>query len=384
METLITNVKIITPYNILKENSISIKKGKISKIIKDRDIDFIDYKKIINGQGLFLSPGFIDIHNHGNSAFDCMDASEEAIDKIAEYHMANGVTSFLGSIITSSYENMRQAIKNIVDYKNKYNKAQILGIHLEWPFLNSYNKGAQNEKYIIEPNIEIARDILDISEGKLKMISLAPELEASIELIRFFKKNNVGLAMAHSNASYNQAKLGIEEGVTIATHLYNGMKSFTHREPGIVGASLTDERVYCEIIYDRMHLHDAAVEIALKMKTYEKIILVSDSMRAGGLKDGEYELAGQRVYVKDGLPRLKSGNIAGSTLNLQKAIYNMINYLKTPIDQAVRMASLNPAKALKIDKDIGSIEVGKDADLLLFDENIHIKKVFIKGNLIIE
>ena len=213
------------------------------------------------------------------------------------------------------------------------------------------------------------------------MLSLAPELAGTMELINLLKENDIIVAMAHSNGKYKDIKKAIDNGVTVATHLYNGMRNFTHREPGIIGASLTDERVYCEIIYDRFHLHDAAVKVALKMKGYEKVVLVSDAMMAAGLEDGEYDLGGQKVYVKDKLPRLKSGNIAGSTLDLQRAVYNMINYLQVPINEAVKMASLNPAKAINMDKNLGSIEIDKRADLILFDENIDIRKVFVGGKL---
>lgn len=381
MKTLIKNVKIITPFDVLHDHSLVIEDEKIEDIIEDEKISLEDFETVIDGEGLFLAPGFVDIHNHGNSGFDVMDSTEEALDGIGEYHISNGVTSYLGTALTSSYKNLTNAITNIASYKNKDDKAQIIGIHLEGPFFNVINKGAQPEKYIDSPNIEKIQDLLDVSNGLFKMVSLAPELIGSMDVIRFLRKKDIVVAMAHSNAEYKEAKRGIDNGITVATHLYNGMRSFTHREPGIIGASLTDERVYCEIIYDRFHLHDVAVKVALKMKGYEKIVLVSDAMMAAGLEDGEYDLGGQKVYVKDKLPRLKSGNIAGSTLDLQRAVYNMINYLQVPINEAVKMASLNPAKAINMDKNLGSIEMEKRADLILFDENIDIRKVLIGGKL---
>lgn len=381
MKTLFKNVKIITPFDVLHNHSVIIKDGKIENIIEDETINLEDFKTVVDGEGLYLAPGFVDIHNHGNSGYDVMDATEEALDKMGEYHISNGVTSYLGTALTSSYENLKNAIKNIVDYKNKEDKSHIIGIHLEGPFFNSIKKGAQPEKYIDTPSVEKIQSLLDVSDGMLKMVSLAPELIGSMDLIRYLRAQDIVVAMAHSNAEYKAAKEGIENGITVATHLYNGMRNFTHREPGIVGASLTDDRVYCEIIYDRFHLHDAAVKVALKMKGYEKIILVSDAMMAAGLEDGEYDLGGQKVFVKDKLPRLESGSIAGSTLDLQRAVYNMINFLQVPINEAVKMASLNPAKAINMDKHLGSIEIEKEANMILFDDNIDIKKVFIGGNL---
>lgn len=381
MTVLIKNVRVITPHEVLNGFGIVINNGKIEDIMYEDDIDHHLFEDIIDGQGYYLSPGFIDIHNHGNLGFDIMDSSDEALDKIGEYHISNGVTSYLGTIITSSHEDMVEAMNNIVNYDNKNDRSQIIGIHLEGPFFNLSKKGAQPQEHIKDPDIKEIINILDIAKDKLKMVSLAPELEGAMEIIKILKENGIAVSMAHSNATYAEAKQGIENGITIATHLYNGMGQFNHREPGIIGASLVDDRVYCEIIYDRFHLHDAAVKIALKMKGYDKIILISDAMMAAGLKDGEYLLGGQKVFVNDGKPRLESGNIAGSTLDLQSAIYNMVNYLQVPIDSAVKMASLNPAKAINMDKEIGSIEIGKKADLVLFDDKINIKAVYLGGKL---
>lgn len=382
MKTLIKNIGLITPYDLVYGYGVVIEDGKIIGIDREENIDENGIDKIIDGRGRFLSPGFIDIHNHGNSGYDVMDGTEEAIDKMAEFHLKNGVTSFLGTIITSSYENMNKAIKNIVDYKNKKDRSQILGIHLEGPFFALEKKGAQPAEYIKDPSIEDMKKIVELSQGKMKMVSLAPEREGALDLIAYLKSNNIVVAMAHSNGTFKDTKAGINYGSTVATHLYNGMRSFSHREPGIVGASLTDDRVYCELIYDRVHLHDGAVEIAIKMKGMDKIILVSDAMRAAGLEDGNYELGGQKVIVKDGAARLESGSLAGSTLNLRDAVYNMVHKFNIPIKDAIRMASLTPAKAIGIDNHKGSIEIGKDADLLLLDENINIIASIVGGILL--
>ena len=384
MKTLIKDVEIITPYDILSGHCVYIEDERIKDILRIEDVDLNSYDKIVSGEGNYLAPGFIDIHNHGNSGYDFMDSTEEAVDEIGKYHISKGVTSYLGTIITSNYEDMLNATKNICDYENKGDRSNLLGVHLEGPFFNIINKGAQPEEHIKKPNIDMIENILRVSKNKLKMVSLAPEIEGALDIIRYLKQNNITISMAHSNATYEEAKMGIDNGITVTTHLYNGMRGFNHREPGIIGASLMDERVYCEIIYDRFHLHDIAVEIALKTKGYEKIILVSDAMMAAGLDDGEYTLGGQKVFVKDEKPLLESGNIAGSTLNLQKSVYNIVKYLKVPLIDAVRMASLNPAKAIHMDNELGSIEIGKRADLIFIDDEIDIKKVILNGELINE
>ena len=381
MKTLIKNIRIIKPNEILYEHGLVIESGKITNILNENNIKDKEYDTVIDGKNLYLSPGFIDIHNHGSLGFDIMDSSKEALGNIGDYHISNGVTSYLGTVITADNKDMIRAVENMVSYENGKGKSKLLGAHLEGPFFNRDKKGAQPEKHIKIPNKEDLINILNISKDKIKMVSLAPELSGSTDLIKFLKEKDIVVSMAHSNASYAEAELGIENGITIGTHLYNGMREFNHREPGIIGALLTDDRVYCEIIYDRFHLHDVAVKIALKMKGYDKIILVSDAMMAAGLEDGEYTLGGQKVFVKDNKPKLESGSIAGSTLNLQKAIYNMVKFLGVSIEDSVKMASLNPAKAIKMDKEIGSIEIGKRADLVLFDDEIKIKKVYIEGNL---
>lgn len=380
MKLKFKNVKIVLPGKVLYNKELIVSKGKIQSIVDEvSTVDKLEGGyRLVDGGGMFLSPGFIDIHNHGSLGFDIMDRSKEALNGIGSYHIKNGVTSYLGTVITSSYENMKAAIENIVDYENK-DTSKILAIHLEGPFFNREKKGAQNIDFIKDPDLGWIKNLLNISSGKLKMVSLAPELDRAREVIKYLKSKGVKVAIGHSSASYEEAKAAIDHGASIATHLFNGMRDFHHREPGLVGASLVDGRIYCELIYDRFHMHDAAVEIALKMKGYGKVILVSDAMRAAGLTDGEYELGGQAVWVKDGGARLESGTIAGSTLSLREAVYNMVKYLGVPINEAVRMASLNPAQALGFHKDIGSIEEGKRADLILFDKDINIKKVFSGG-----
>lgn len=382
MSILLRNIKIITPSEVLIGYEVLVKQGKITKIDLQENMQNIEFDEIIDGKGQYLSPGFIDIHNHGNSGYDFMDSTIEAIDSIGKYHLQNGVTSYLGTVLTQSYENIVEAVKNIANYENKENSSQILGIHLEGPFFSHSKKGAQPDKFIRDPDIIFIKELIKISDNKLKMVSIAPEKDGALELIRYLKEKNVAVSMAHSNATYEEAMNGINNGVTISTHLYNGMRSFNHREPGIVGASLTDDRVCCELICDRIHLHDAAIKLALKAKGTDKAVLVSDAMRAAGLKDGEFELGGQKVMVINGEARLSDGSLAGSTLNLNKAVYNMVKFLNVPIHEAVKMASLSPARAISVHVNKGSIEVGKDADILLLDDNVNVSCVIKGGNVI--
>lgn len=387
-KTVIKNVKVVLPDKVLENHCVIIEDGKIvdirpfMNIDNSRSIDSLvsigDYE-VIDGNHNYLSPGFIDIHTHGNSGFDIVDGFLHALDMIAEYNLKNGVTSFLGTVITSSLDDTKRAIKNVKEYINKRKNTNLIGVHLEGPFFNPTKKGAQNEKYIINPDLKVISELLEVSEGSVKMVSIAPELEGALDVIEYLRNEGIRVTLAHTDAKYDQVIRAIDKGITIATHLFNGMSSFNHREPGPVGASLVDDRVYCEIIADGVHLHDATILLTIKVKGYDKVILVSDSMRAAGLNDGEYEFGGQKVYVKDGIARLSSGNLAGSTTDLRKSVYYMVKKLNTSLYEAVKMATINPAKALDINDRKGSIEIGKDADLIIFDDSLNIRLVMLMG-----
>ncbi len=386
MKMLIKNANIITPYEIAKDSSLAIKDGKIEKIFHREKVNENEFDEIIDAEGKYLSPGFIDIHNHGNFGHDAMEGNYEALDGMANFHIKNGVTSYLATTMTAKVEDIKKALEVAGEYINdgsNYSnvKAQVLGVYLEGPYFSMEKKGAQPPEYIKNPDLDEVKEFIKISKNTIKVVAVAPELEGAEEFIRYLKNEGIAVAAGHSNATFDEAKKGIDAGVSIATHLYNGMRAFSHREPGIIGAVLTDERVACEMICDGIHLNPGAMDLAVKAKGKDGIILMSDAMMATGLKEGKYELGGQAVYVKDGAARLKEGNLAGSTLTLNKSVYNMVNMVGVKLEDAIRMATLNPAKAIGVDNEKGSIEVGKDADLIIFDENINISKAIVKGKI---
>jgi len=380
MKQLIKNVKIITENKILEAYSLEIQDGIIRKIIEENKEDRKG-ATVIDGKGRYLSPGFIDIHNHGNSGFDAMDATGKALEAMSDFHLRRGVTGFLATTMTNSREDTDKAIKNAADCAEKkvYKGAGLFGLYLEGPYFCMEKRGAQPAKYIREPKPVELLEMLELSNGLVKIVALAPELEGACEAIRLLKSRGITVSVGHSNATFEEAMRGISSGATQATHLYNGMRSFNHRDPGIIGACLLDDRVFCEIICDGIHIHSSAIEIAVKMKGRDKIILISDAMRAAGLKDGKYDLGGQLVTVKGNDARLADGTLAGSTLTLDRAVNNMVKLAGVPLIDAVYMASLNPAKSIGVSDRKGSIEAGKDADLILFDENIDVSRVWISG-----
>lgn len=384
MKILIKNSNIITPYEIKEGYSLSIYDNKISDIAKSGAFDESHFDQIIDLKGKYLSPGFIDIHNHGNYGHDTMEGTYEAIDSMAEFHIKNGVTGFMPTTMTNPTEDIVKAIKNVADYINtqsKGNKAKVLGLYLEGPYFSQEKKGAQPSEYIKAPDLNELEMFIRQADGSVKVVAIAPELENADKAVRYLKNQGITISAGHTNASYEEALRGIERGITQATHLYNGMRSFSHREPGIIGAVLTDERVACEMICDGIHIHPTAMKMAVKLKGKDRIILVSDAMMATGLSDGKYELGGQAVFVKDGAARLANGALAGSTLTLNRAVYNMVHLVGVPINEAVQMASLNPAKAINADKHKGSIEIGKDADIIAFDENLDISLAIVEGSI---
>lgn len=383
MRTLIKNIKIVRPSGILENHALIIDGGKIEALIKQDAINEKDYKTIINGKFNYLAPGFIDIHNHGNSGYDTMDATNEALTRIAAYHLKNGVTSFLATTISSPKTALNQALLNLKEYHQiqRQNKATatLEGIYFEGPYFNVEKKGAQPKSAIIKPKIEEMKGFIKTANHLIKVVAFAPEIEGALDLATFLKKENIIAAMAHTNATYKESLKGFEAGVSLATHLYNGMRGFTHREPGALGAILTDANIYAEMIVDGVHLHDAAITLALKAKGTDKLILISDAMRAAGLKDGIYDLGGQKVETKNTEARLvETGSIAGSTLNLNQAAKNMLKTQDVSIVDIVNMASTNPAKLLNL-KHIGTIEPGKRADLILFDQDFNLKNIIKFG-----
>lgn len=388
MKTLIKNGKVITPFGIKDNTNILIENGKISQISCSKEILNINNVNIIDAKGKYISPGFIDIHNHGNFGHDTMEGNFEAIDSMAKFHLRNGVTGFLATTNTASILVTKKIASQVADYIEKYNpdysypKAQVLGVYFEGPYFSMEKKGAQPAEFIKNPIPEEANELIQSARGYGKIFAIAPELEGSIETIKYLKSKGLTVSAGHSNATYDETILGIENGVTEVTHLYNGMRSFNHREPGIIGAALSDNRVSCEIICDGIHLHKAAVKIAVGLKGKNRIILISDAMMAAGLKEGVYQFGNQKVSVKNGAIKLEDGTLAGSTLTLNKAVYNMVHLYGVSLEDSVYMASFNPAKAIGMADTKGSIEIGKDADIIIFDDYIDVSCAIVNGNVL--
>ncbi|MEQ8156014.1 MAG: N-acetylglucosamine-6-phosphate deacetylase [Clostridiaceae bacterium] len=324
--------------------------------------------EVIDAKGMIVSPGLIDIHVHGSSNADTMDKSIKAIETISKGVSKNGVTSFLPTTMTASKDDIYEAFEIIRECMNrKKHGAKVIGAHMEGPFVNPIYKGAQNEKYVLKPSFDFIKDYADV----IKIISYAPETDEEYKFTKEVKKKtNITLSISHSNASYEEAQEAISLGVSNITHLFNAMTPLNHRDPGVVGAALMSD-IYCEIIADTIHVNKKLFQFILNNKGKEKIVLITDSMRAAGMKDGKYDLGGQGVYVKGGAARLASGNLAGSVLTLNKAVLNFFENTDLTLNEAIYMASLNPARSIGIDNKKGSLDIGKDADISIFDEEMN-------------
>ncbi len=375
---IIESATLVLP-DRLKEGSIVIADGKIAEIgdtyCRTSGSCTCSVYKL---PGLYLSPGFIDLQVNGGAGYNFNDAPVKGIKKILEFHISNGTTGILATIITAPSATMASAeIQKI----REFNYPAILGVHLEGPFISKDRKGAHNPEHILLPSVEQLEEILKGHEKFVKMITLAPELSKAEALITKAQTLGIIVALGHSNATYENAMAAIKKGVKFFTHLGNAMSDFHHREPGAVGAAL-DSDVYVGLICDGIHLHPAFIRLVAKVKGYDRICLVTDAISATGLPDGDYLLGGLPVVVQNGVAGLSKGTLAGSTLTMNRAVKNFMEFTGCSLPEAVRCATINPARLLGIDDRKGSIEIGKDADLVVFDADFNVHYTILGGKIV--
>ncbi|MCD6212469.1 MAG: N-acetylglucosamine-6-phosphate deacetylase [Sulfurovum sp.] len=365
----IINAKLIINDEIAEGKTLLFDKS----IVSISDNMHINDLEVIDAKGNYVSAGFIDLHIHGSGGADAMDATPEALETISSTLLQTGTTSFLATTMTMSIEDIDNALQNIQDHKENVSGAEILGIHLEGPFINASKHGAQDKKYVQKPNIELIQNYLH----EIKMITIAPEVDGAEDFVKKLKKKHphIILSIGHSDSSYEKSKESFSWGVSHATHLFNAMNSYHHRTPGIVGA-VFDSDVTCDIIADLIHTHPSTLELTYKMKK-EKLILITDAMRAGCMKCGSYDLGGQTVTVSDGKATLKDGTLAGSVLKLNEALENMTKHTSMTRIEAINAVTKIPAQILGVKK--GQLKEGYDADIVIFDEDFSIISTLVAG-----
>ncbi len=349
---------------------VAIKDGKIIQI--GENLDITEPFPFENGQ--VLLPGFIDQHIHGADNADAMDGTVDALIKIAKAVAKEGTTGFLATTMTQSPDNITNALKAVKEYNqvSPEEGAKVLGVHLEGPFISTKHIGAQPLDYVARPDVEIFKNYDEVSGNAIKIVSLAPEVEGADELIKHLKEKGVVASVGHADASYTDMEKAVKNGLTNVTHTYNCQKPLHHRDVGTVGSAYLFDELNCEIICDLIHLSIPAIKLVIKNKPHDKVTLITDSMRAKYLPDGLSELGGQEVIVKNGEARLNNGALAGSILKMNDAIKNLVLSCNVKFTDAVDFATANPAKNLGIFDKVGSIEVGKNADFTVLNEEFEV------------
>lgn len=379
--TYITNGKIILPDAIVCGKSLAYD-GESGKIVGISD-ELPANAEIIDAKGNYVAPGLVDIHIHGYLGEDTSDAKPEGIRKMAYGVIQNGVTAFLPTTMTVEKDQIvaaLNAVRSLKEESKTWGGAEIIGVHAEGPFINPSKKGAQAEENILTPDA----DFIIENEDIIRIVTLAPEMDEGHKCIKkLAAESSVLVSMGHTDAKFEEAMSAAKDGVNHATHLFNAMSALAHRNPGVVGAALASENVSTEVIADTFHINPGLYSIVAKVKG-DKMVLITDCTRAGGMPDGEYDLGGQPIFLKGIECRLADGTIAGSVLKLNHAVRNVLAHTSLPVYEVFKMASLSPARAIGCDSRIGSLEAGKDADILIADENINIIRTIKKGKTVYE
>lgn len=349
----------------------------------DRIVSEADYRsavgeeQVTDAAGGYVIPGLTDIHFHGCMGSDCCDGSVEALRTMARYELCCGVTSITPATMTMPEEVLTQICRAAKEFRQakEPDAADFCGLYMEGPFINAQKKGAQNGKYITPADTDMLARLQGLSDGMFRTVAIAPETDGAMAFIRE-NGSRINISIAHTAADYDTAKEAIACGASQLTHTYNAMPPFTHRAPGPIGAAADDENCRAELICDGIHIHPAVVRTTFKIFGDDRIILISDSMRAAGLEDGQYDLGGQNVNVKGNLAVLADGTIAGSVTNLMDCMRTAVRDMGIPLASAVKCAAVNPAKAVGIYEEYGSLTPGKYANIVILDKDLQIQQIF--------
>ena len=364
---------------LIFDQYLIVDEGKFVGLSSDlpEDVELVDYGEAI------ISPGFVETHIHGYDGSDVMDNDPNGLQTMAQGLLRTGTTSWLPTTLTDSKEHLAAVCQTIAENYQTINGAKIQGIFLEGPFFTEKYKGAQNLKYMGDPSIEILNEWQAAAKGLVKKIAIAPERQGVAEFVDAAVAQGIVVALAHSDARLDQAESAVDHGASIFVHTFNGMRGLHHREPGMVGAALSLDQVYAEAISDGLHVHPAALKIIFKARGPKEMILITDAMRATGLGDGMSKLGEFEVEVKDGAARLvEGGNLAGSVLEMNQAIKNMLDWQICNLAEALEMATLTPAKSVGIEHQCGIIAPERAADFVVLDDQMHVLATYIDGRVV--
>ncbi len=388
---LIFNARVVTELEVIEDGFVHHCEGQILYTGRAEELadyvsgsDVVPFEEQIDAQGSWLLPGFIDVHVHGGSGCDFMNATQQALDTITAFHARHGTTAMLATTVTAPRSDLEQVLIAVSQYqRSAMPYAQLLGVHLEGPFISPRWPGAQNPSHITLPQREWLEDWHERYAGLVRIVTLAPEREGALELIAWLRDQQIVPACGHTDASYAEIEAAVRAGLTHAAHAFNAMKPLHHREPGTVGAVLTDDSISTEVIADGHHVHPAAIQLLVRMKQPHHLLLITDAMSAAGLGDGTYDIGGLPVTVQEGVARLTSnGSLAGSTLTMIDAYRYLVQQIGVSFVEASRFASMNPARLLHLEHRLGSIAKGKQADLLVMNDAFELQRVWCQGNQI--
>ena len=372
----IRNGRILAPSGVLEGQELVVAEGRIRDLAVPGDIG----GDAIDARGLWVAPGLIDIHIHGALGHDVMDATPEALTTVANHLARHGVTSWLPTTMSASAQAIDAAIANVASCPQPGDGAQLLGVHVEGPYLNERYRGAQARDALRPPDPAEYDDWL--RSDAVRLITLAPELPGAWNLIEAGRRRGIEFAIGHSGADYETVLAAADRGLRQSTHTFNGMAGLHHRRPGTRGAILDDGRIFAQLIADGLHVHPAMVRLLLKAKGRDRLLLISDSMRATGLGDGDFDLGGQAVSVREGMARAQDGALAGSTVTLDEILRRFMQYTGLNIEQALPMASTVPAAAMNMRGRKGVLQPGADADIILLDDDAQVQLTMIAGRVV--
>ncbi|MDH7513029.1 MAG: N-acetylglucosamine-6-phosphate deacetylase [Clostridiales bacterium] len=375
---------VILTDRVLEKGLVLIEGERIAAVFQAGEERLPGGVEIVDYGNFFVAPGLIDLHVHGASGKDVMDGSVESLKEIAIHQARCGVTGFVPAVSAAPRASILEAIAAVRAAQKEKLTAQILGVYLEGPFLSQAKKGAQDPDFIRPANKEDAELLLKAADGIRTILTIAPEVGDNLNFIPILKDKGMIVAIGHSEASYELARQSFDLGVTHATHLFNAMSGFLPREPGVIGAVLDRAAATAELIADGVHVHPASLRLAIRCKGPSRVCLVTDSMKAAGLGDGSYRVGKREVILRDGQARLKeNGALAGSVLTLDRAVKNIIVWAGVSVSEAVNMASFNPARLLGLEETLGSIDVGKTANLTIFDQEFRAIDTIVCGRLVL-
>lgn len=377
---LIKNIHVVNANFSIEKTDVYVVDGKIHSIEQNIEKSNV---QVIEGSNQLLFPGFIDMHIHGSAGVDTMDGKQESLHTMAKSLVKEGVTGFLATTMTQKIEEIEQALSAIGNFEQTDDEAEILGVHIEGPFISIKRVGAQPEEYIIPPNIETFNHWQELSGGMIKEITVAPEVEGGFDFVKELAKQGIVVSIGHSDASLEEVEKAVSLGAKQGTHLYNQMRPFHHRDPGVVGGTLLNNQVKTEIIVDFIHSHPKSVEFAYRLKGASHIILITDAMRAKGVPFGDYDLGGQMVHVTETGAHLPNGALAGSILTMDRAIRNMKQATNCSLEDLVAMSSYNAAQQMNL-ANKGEITVDADADFVLLSKDLIVQKTIKAGKVVYE